>query len=347
MLAKIAPSSNDFAALARYLVHGKPGTTPHPNRVAWIMAHNLPTDDPELAAAYMTATAALSTRTKKAAYHLMIAWHERERPTPELMQLIAQQTLTLAGLAEHQALIMGHGDKPHPHLHILLNRVHPETGRAWKTNHDFAQFDRIMRQLANDHGCEYTPALTFNPDLTDDLPKGPNSRASYAAKRGAPTRRTQWSKQTSRIISSSLSDDLTHASTVDDITTVMADHGLRLEAKGKGFVVGNDHSYAKLSSLNLQLTAHGAPLLTALAKQPRPPRHRSIWTVDGVDIVRAFVTLGLADQDDVKAAIQTATDARQQRRARAETTTTLLPLATKANSPTRIRRPTRHPHLAR
>lgn len=178
MLAKVTPPTNDFHALARYLVRGKPGAKPDPKRIAWVFTQNLPTDDTDLAAAYMTATAGLSARTKNAAYHMMIAWHERERPSPELMQQIARQTLELAGLAEHQALIMGHGNKPHPHLHILLNRVHPETGRAWKANHDFARLDSIMRLLASEHGCEYTPVHSYNPDLTDDKPKRPNSRAT-------------------------------------------------------------------------------------------------------------------------------------------------------------------------
>lgn len=166
MLAKVAPLSNDFHALARYLVRGKSGD-PDPRRVAWIKTQNLPTEDPALAATYMAATAQTSRRTKNAAYHLMIAWEERESPSPELMQTVARRSLELAGLDEHQALIMGHGDKPHRHLHILLNRVHPQTGRAWKTAHDFAQWDRIMKHLAADHGCEYVPAHAFNPHLTE------------------------------------------------------------------------------------------------------------------------------------------------------------------------------------
>ena len=44
MLAKVAPPTNDFAALARYLVHGKHGTTPNPMRVAWMFTANLPND---------------------------------------------------------------------------------------------------------------------------------------------------------------------------------------------------------------------------------------------------------------------------------------------------------------
>jgi hypothetical protein len=67
MLAKVAPPTRDFFALTRYLVRGKAGHASSPDRVAWMMAQNLPSDDPELAA-----TAALSPRTRRAAYHLMV-----------------------------------------------------------------------------------------------------------------------------------------------------------------------------------------------------------------------------------------------------------------------------------
>ena len=154
MLAQIEPARNDFHALARYLIHGKERPT-HPGRVAWAFGHNLATDDPELAATYMTATAELSRRCTSACYHMSINWHPDERPSPEIMQEIARRTLDLAGLSEHQALVMGHGDKPHKHLHMMINRVHPGTGRAWSTSHDYRRFDRIMRLLSDEYGFRH------------------------------------------------------------------------------------------------------------------------------------------------------------------------------------------------
>ncbi|AHB50243.1 hypothetical protein W911_12065 [Hyphomicrobium nitrativorans NL23] len=319
MLAKIAPPANDFHALARYLVRGKSGN-PHPKRVAWVFTQNLPTDDPELAAKYMEATAQLSARTRKAAYHLMIAWHANERPTPEAMQDVARQTLQLTGLAEHQALVMGHGDKPHPHLHILLNRVHPDTGRAWKTSQDFARLDRIMRELADAHGFAFVPAHTFNPDVTDTLPQLPDSPATYAGKRGAPTLRPQWSKAQARVMGERLSEDLTMDATPEDMQDILAQHGVALETKGKGHVVGNAHGYAKLSSLGLTASAkHLARAVDALPSQLQyftpSERHRStVFDVDAVDIARAFHSIGLLTKEDVRAAIDDARVQRQQRR---------------------------------
>lgn len=314
MLAKIAPSSNDFHALARYLVRGKPGADPHPDRVAWVFSQNLPTSDPELAATYMTATAQLSRRTQKAAYHMMIAWHERERPSPELMQLVATQTLELAGLADHQALIMGHGDKAHRHLHILLNRVHPDTGRAWKTTHDYARLDKIMRHLAEIHGCEYHPAHAFNPELTDDLSKQPNSHATYAAKRGAKTSRPQWSRKTSRKLGQEISEDITWSTTPDDIVDAFEKRGLDIEPKGNGFVVGDAHGYAKLSSLGLATSAHSERTIARASElmRPRGRSKRPLFHVDAIDVAKAFHAIGILTKDELRTAISDAVDERKQ-----------------------------------
>lgn len=331
MLAKVAPPSNNFHALARYLVRGKSGE-PDLKRVAWLFTHNLPTDDPLLAAKYMEATAQLSARTRKAAYHLMIAWHADERPTPGAMQNVARQTLQMAGLAEHQALIMGHGDKPHPHLHILLNRIHPDTGRAWKTTHDFARFDRIMRDLAEAHGFAFVPAHAYNPEQTAEQPKQPNSPAAYAAKRGAPTHRLQHSRRSAADLGKLLSEGLTRDSTTDDVFDLLHEQGLELEAKGAGHVIGNADGYVKLSSVPLDGNAHGLNLLRqAAAALVASPRHnrRPVFTVDGVDITRAFMTLGLSTKDDLAAAIDDRKRERSARRPQATTSTMLTPLITK------------------
>lgn len=121
----------------------------------------------------MTATAALSPRTKRAVYHFMIAWAPEERPAPELMQTIARETLARAGLEEHEALLMGHGDRDHAHLHMMVNRVNPKTGIAWRVSHDYARFDRIMRDLADQYGFRTVPAHFYAPDETDEMPEKP------------------------------------------------------------------------------------------------------------------------------------------------------------------------------
>lgn len=304
MLAKVAPTSSDFHALARYLVQGK-GGEPHPDRVQWMFAQNLGTDDPLLAARYMEATASRSTRCAKPVYHLMVAWHERERPSAEVMQEIARRTLNMAGLSEQQALVMGHGDTPHRHFHIMLNRVHPESRKAWPANNDFKQFDSIMRRLSDEYGFEYVPAHSFDPEMTDELPQLPDSKAYRAARKGADTNRIKWSRRASREFGEHLSENLDQATTIEDLNMLAADHGLAFVPKGGGIVLGNSEGYATLSSLGLIMTANGkvrrkaAPINITM---PRPPL-RHWFDVDAVDITRAFMSWGLADKADLMNAI--------------------------------------------
>jgi len=323
VLASIAPATNDFHALARYLVIGKPATTPHPDRVAWILPHNIPTDDPERAARIMQATAGLSARTRNAAYHLMVAWHENERPTPEQMQEIALETLELAGLGEHQALIMGHGDRPHRHLHMLINRVHPETGKAWHQAHDYARLDAIMRQLSEAYGFLYAPAHAYNPEQTKHKRKKPNSRATYAAKRGAMTDRPQWSRQESEAYGARISDDIDAASSWEDLQTLFARDGYLLEPKASGWIVGNSHGYAKLSALGLQRSAKSMPrfVATAMGDLLKPNRQRHhVPLVDAIDIAKGLAAWGLISKDELRASISESIEARQERRRRKQST---------------------------
>jgi hypothetical protein len=299
MLAQLEKPTNDFFALARYLVHGDTRPTP-PERVAWIITQNLATQDPELAAKIMSATAALSQRCAKACLHTIIAWHPDEQPSPEAMLEIALKTLEMAGLAEHQAFVMGHGDKAHPHLHMMINRVHPETGRAWSDAHSHRRFDAIMRELSEAYGFRTVPAHSFNPDLTEDLPKQPSSPAAYAARRGAATTRPQWSRRQADVFSRRISERLDAASTWEDLMQLFADEGLTLEAKGKGHVVGNTISYTKLSALGLQWTAKGfqrrrQPTRRALPKRP---------IIDEVDIARGLAMFGLVDRAVVRQVIE-------------------------------------------
>lgn len=304
MLAQLEKPTNDFHALARYLINGRE-KPPNPKRVAWTMAHNLGTDDPELAAKLMTATAEMSKRCRAACYHAMIAWREDEKPSPEVMQEIARKTLDLAGLGEHQALIVGHGDKAHPHLHMMINRVHPDTGRAWSTSHDYRRFDRIMRQLSEEHGFAYVPPHSFHPELTDDLPKAPNSNATYAARGGARTDRPQWPRAQARAYGAAVSEKLDAASSWEDVEMAFAEAGLSLQSKGRGLAVGNSRSYAKFSALGLSVSAKR--LEKAFAKSfslhritKRQPIRR-VWEIDEVDIARAIGT-----QSQLRAAINTA-----------------------------------------
>lgn len=140
----VSSSSRSFATLGRYLVVGRDKV--EEGRVAWTSARNLPTNDPELAAKIMRATASQNVRVSQPVYHLALSFDPRDVVDRAAMERVADRVLAALKLQEYQAIIVAHEDRAHPHMHILINRVHPETGRAWDRWQDYPALQRALRE---------------------------------------------------------------------------------------------------------------------------------------------------------------------------------------------------------
>lgn len=184
-----------FRWLAAYLVHGVTGT--EQERVAWTAARNLPTDDPELAATFMRATAALSQRVEQPAYHLVVSFAPEDPVDRAMAERVADRVLERLGLGEHQAIIVAHRDRPHFHVHILVNRVHPETGRAWSSWDDWRLTEELLRAEERALGLREIPSWQRAPRARDPsvpdrtLDRGPAQRSDQrqAERQTVPDRR--------------------------------------------------------------------------------------------------------------------------------------------------------------
>lgn len=148
-----------FLGAGKYYLHDKATKRDVPNhekpktdeRVSFMDTRNCVNDDPELALHEMWATAERRDALKMAAgirrggqpssdqvvKTISLSWHPSETPTPEQMIEAADQFLAKMGWQEHQAVYIGHNDTAHPHIHIILNRVHPESGRMLDDRNDF------------------------------------------------------------------------------------------------------------------------------------------------------------------------------------------------------------------
>ena len=76
----------------------------------------------------MEATAYQSARTERPCYHVVVSFDVDDRPTRAEMEEVGDRVLERLGLADHQAVIVAHNDRPHAHIHSMVNRVHPEDG---------------------------------------------------------------------------------------------------------------------------------------------------------------------------------------------------------------------------
>lgn len=79
--------------------------------------------------------------------HYTLAWAPGDKPTAQEMMAAAIASLKVLGLQDHQAVMAAHNDKDHLHVHIVVNTIHPETGRTAPLKFPA----RALREFANEY----------------------------------------------------------------------------------------------------------------------------------------------------------------------------------------------------
>lgn len=107
----------------------------------------------ELAIKEIEATQALNTRSKSdKTYHLIASFHEGERPTRNQLDDIEQTLADALGMGDHQRLAAVHDNTDHLHIHMAINKVHPETLRNVTPYRDYHLLQAACRELEQRHG---------------------------------------------------------------------------------------------------------------------------------------------------------------------------------------------------
>ena len=110
--------------------------------------------------------------------HYQLCWQPGETPTAEHWQEAALETITALGYEEHQYICVPHDDKRHFHVHVMLNRVHPETYRARYAFRSKLALDYTIRQIEHNQGWRESPGL-YRWDADANVPVA-NTRAEMA-----------------------------------------------------------------------------------------------------------------------------------------------------------------------
>jgi len=228
-----------------------------PDRVEFVFANNLQTTDPRAATAVMEATAAKSVRCRQPAYHFIVTFDPADdaagRVTERVKREIAGKVIGDMGLTEHQALVYSHRDTDHPHLHFLVNRIHPTEHIAYDRHRDGTRLKEIVRERAREYGLNVLKdrELLREMERVDDLSGGGTvSDAEYwRAKREGRLPQTPFAKEAILSLRERLYDDFGQAESWDDLTKRLEARGLTLERKGQGLVLTNGERFAKLSEM--------------------------------------------------------------------------------------------------
>jgi hypothetical protein len=238
VIAKVT-QGRGFQGLQAYLLAGKDGQAR--DRVAWIASRNLPSDDPELAARVMRATARESTRVEKPVYHLTISLPPDQQLEQAEILAVANRTLEDLGLQEHQVLIVAHDDTEHQHVHLMINRVHPETGRAWHPGHDYARIEKSLRQQERELELREVPGRHYTlPDQERhrgiELSSGDRRFTDRTSERPF----AEHVREVAR-------PDMREAKAWEELHRRLGEYGLRLEKRGRGLALTDGEHRVKAS----------------------------------------------------------------------------------------------------
>lgn len=206
----------------------------------------------------MTATSSRSVRFQgNPVYHVSISWPEGEHPTREQCEKAVHHFMKGLGMGENEAFWAIHRDTDNDHLHMIVNKVHPEMGIVTgPPRFDYALLHRLAREVELDQGWSHDAGAYV---VTEPNPGKPQiMRRDIAVKMGLwkedEIRRPNLTRQMIAVsekigaepfhtwIAGQPAKDLREAihqpgATWESVHQAIAKHGLQIQPKGSGLVV--------------------------------------------------------------------------------------------------------------
>lgn len=231
-------SKSRATRLAEYVMSelGKAG------RVGDAFTVNCLADDPLIAAKEIEVCQARNTRAKDdKTYHLLLSFPDGERPDHDRLREIAAAAAKSLGYENHQRIAVVHDDTDNLHMHVIINKIHPERHTIHTPRHDFRILGELCANLEKTLALRPTnhePGKTRSEFKAQDMEKhsGLGSFTHYAREKAAPA--------------------LAKARTWGEMHKALSDVGIALHAKGNGLVLveANGVTAIKASSVGREFS---------------------------------------------------------------------------------------------
>jgi hypothetical protein len=102
-----------------------------------------------------------AVRSKDPINHYVISWKFGEKPTREQIERTVDVVLDELKMRDHKVIYAVHADTKHHHLHLVVNRVHPETERVNKAWKDYEGLHRAVVRIEQEQGWQKAPRALY------------------------------------------------------------------------------------------------------------------------------------------------------------------------------------------
>lgn len=238
MIAKHVPinslKKSDFANLVNYITDSQDKI----DRVGQISFSNCHSNNLDMAINEILATQQMNTRTTKdKTYHLIVSFRAGENPSKDILNDVEKTICQDLGFAEHQRVSVVHYDTDNVHMHIAINKIHPEKLTAVEPFYPYKTLAKSCASLEKKHGLDVDNHISL---------KIPSSgRASDLEHHSGIESLVGWIKRVCY-------EDIKSSKNWDELHKVMAFNGLALHKKGNGFVIESVESgvFVKASTVD-------------------------------------------------------------------------------------------------
>lgn len=214
-----ALGKSDFAELARYITADQAKE----HRIGEVRMTNCAAYSVRDAITEVLATQSANTRAKSdKTCHLIVSFPAGEQPGADTLKAIEERISAGLGYGEHQRISAVHADTDNLHIHIAINKIHPERHTIHEPYYPHRSLAELCITLETDFGLQ-----------RDN--HAPNQRG--AAARAADMERHSGVESLVGWIKRECLDEIRKAASWAELHQVMRDNGLELRARGNGLVI--------------------------------------------------------------------------------------------------------------
>jgi hypothetical protein len=224
--------------------------------------------------------AEVARRDAKPVQHWILSWREGEQPTPAQADEAVRMLLGEMGLADHQAIYALHSDTHNWHLHVAVNRVHPESERLVTVNrgYDHKVAHRAIARIELRQRWEPEARALYAPDGSGEieLVKQPGAERQPSARAQAFEERAG-ARSAERMAIEDAAPIIREAQTWRELHAALGKVGIRFETKGSGALLWVGDQPVKASAAGRDCSMSGlrkrlGDFEPAPAPQPTPEK---------------------------------------------------------------------------
>ena len=206
------------------------------NKIDYYGGRGFLCDDLNSRKAEMTALASDAPKCTNPITHWVMSWQEHERPTRDQLEESIDILLEELGMTDHQAIYAAHQDTENYHVHVMINRVHPDTLRASNNFRDVELAHKAVARIQHLQGWQPEQRARYEviEGQTKRLQHPPQATKQPAGQIAQQIESHQGVKSAERVGIETGADLIRAAHSWRDLHQSLADRGMRYERYGTG-----------------------------------------------------------------------------------------------------------------